>query len=260
MDGGRPELPRSDQDCLPARNVAEWKPDDRFSPCRHCRPDRAGRVCRGGAGACRPSARRSCRGRQAGRRRSRRAVAAAAGLGDRAQHRHVPRPARLHRDGRDVFAVRPVGRALGGDVLHRLCRQTERSAAAGHLRVQRRSRRRLGFPQSRPGRSAPCRVRQGRPRRRRGAPHRQSGHLAHLHRPGADRSGRHRLEPAGQTRRRQRVLERSPRRGVARQGDRALCRQKRPRQRRRNSFSAKAMAASAPPRSRGRCRTSRASS
>ncbi len=120
MDGGRPELPRSGQDCLPARNVAEWKPDDRFSPCRHCRPDRAGCVCRGGAGACRPSARRACRDGKTGRYRARRARAATAGLGDRTQHRHPRRPARLHRDGGDLLAVRPVGRARGGDLLHRL--------------------------------------------------------------------------------------------------------------------------------------------
>ena len=44
------------------------------------------------------------------------------------------------------------------------------------------------------------------------------------------------------------------------QGDRALCRQEQPRRARRNIFWARATAASAPPRSRARCRAIRASS
>ena len=55
-------------------------------------------------------------------------------------------------------------------------------------------------------------------------------YLARLHRSGADRSGRHRLEPAGQARRRQRILERAPRRRIDGESHRALCRQERPRQ------------------------------
>ena len=121
-------------------------------------------------------------------------VAAAAGFRHRAQHRHAGRQARLHGDRRHVLAVRPIGRALGRGFLYGLRRQIERSGAAGDVRVQRRARRRLGVPQSRPGRSAHRRVRQ-RLRRRQRPPGRQPGHLARLHRSGVDRSGRHRLEP-----------------------------------------------------------------
>ena len=58
----------------------------------------------------------------------------------------------------------------------------------------------------------------------------QSADLARLHRPGHDRSGRHRLEPAGQARRRRRVLRRAAGRPGAGQDHRALPRQDRPRQ------------------------------
>ena len=106
----------------------------------------------------------------------------------------------------------------------------QHGGAAGDLCVQWRARRGFGVPPSRTGRSAHRRVRHGRARRRRRPPRRQSGHLARLHRSGADRSGRHRLEPAGQARRRQRVLGRARRRRVDGEGHRALRRQERPRQ------------------------------
>ena len=57
----------------------------------------------------------------------------------------------------------------------------------------------------------------------------QSGNLARLHRSRHDRSGRHRLEPGGQGRRRQSVLQRAERRRLARQGRRALSVEERPR-------------------------------
>ena len=81
-----------------------------------------------------------------------------------------------------------------------------------------------------------------------------------LHRPGDDRSGRLGLEPAGQARRRQRVLGRAaatPRRSPRplRSIWRRTTAPPRP-----NIFWAKAMAAFAPPRWRARCNASRASS
>ena len=58
---------------------------------------------------------------------------------------------------------------------------------------------------------------------------RQSRHLARLHRSGADRSDRHRLEPHGQSRRRQALLEHRQRRQCDGEGDRALRQQEQPR-------------------------------
>ena len=55
------------------------------------------------------------------------------------------------------------------------------------------------------------------------------GLLARLHRPGDDRSDRHRLEPHRQARRRQSILGRAQRRQCDGQGDRALRRQEQPR-------------------------------
>ena len=95
-----------------------------------------------------------------------------------------------------------------------IVKTADRGPPAGDVRVQRRAGRGVGVSQSRPGRSAARRIRHGRTRRRQRPPGRQSGHLARLHRSGADRSGRHRLEQAGQTRRRQRVLGRARRRRV----------------------------------------------
>ncbi len=135
---------------------------------------------------------------------------------------HRRQQARLYGDRRNALAVRPIGRALGGDLLHRLCRQGRRHhEPPDHLRVQRRAGRRLGVPQPGRGRPAHRRVRAQR-RRLGGAPGRQSGYLARLHRPGDDRSGRLGLEPAGQARRRQRVLGRAGRRRGAGQDHRAL--------------------------------------
>ena len=104
-------------------------------------------------------------------------------------------------------------RALGADFLHGLCREIDESrSAAGDLRVQRRTRRRFGFSQSRPGRAAHRPV---RPDGHDGAKVRLIDNpdtwLA-VHRSRADRSGRHRLEPRGQAGRRQRLLGRAQRR------------------------------------------------
>ncbi len=136
-------------------------------------------------------------------------------------------------------------------------RQSRRAAA--DLRLQWRARRGFGVPPSRGGGSAPGPIRHGRPRRRRRPPGRQSGHLACLHRSGADRSGRHRLEPAGQARRRQRVLGRARRRRARWRRSLRFTSPRTAASVRRNSSSAKATAAFAPPRSRAPCRASRAS-
>ena len=158
-----------------------------------------------------------------------RAAAAAAGFGDRAHHRHPGRQARLYRDRRDAVAVRSIGRAVGRDLLHRLCRQQCRvGEPPGHLRLQRRSGRGFGVSEPRPGRAAHSRI--SRQRRRYRALAGQSADLARLHRSGDDRSGRNGLEPAGQGRRRQRVLWRAPGCANAGQDHRALSRQERPRQ------------------------------
>ena len=163
----------------------------------------------------------------AGQSRPGRPVAAAAGFRHRAQHRHADRQARLHGDRRYAVVVRSIGRALGRRFLYSLRCEIERRGTAGDVRVQRRTGRRLGVPQSRPGRSAHCYVR--RQLRRRQRPFgRQPGHLARLHRSGVDRSGRHRLEPAGQGQRRRRLLERASRRRIVGESDRALRRQERP--------------------------------
>ena len=66
-------------------------------------------------------------------------AAVAGGLGKRARRRHSRRHARLYCDRRNVLAVRSVGRALGRDLLHRLCRQKRRGGEpARHLCLQRR--------------------------------------------------------------------------------------------------------------------------
>ena len=166
---------------------------------------------------------------RAGGHARQRAAAAAAGFGDRAHHRHPRRQARLHRDRRDAVAVRSIRRAVGGDLLHRLCRQQRRGGEPPrHLRLQRRSGRGIGVSEPRPGRAENPRV--SRQRRRDRALAGQSADLARLHRSGDDRSGRNRLEPAGQGRRRQRVLWRAPGCANAGQDHRALPRQERPRQ------------------------------
>ena len=141
------------------------------------------------------------------------------------------RQARLYGDRRNVLAVRSIGRTLGRKFLHGLCREDRHSGgAAGDFCLQRRPGRRVGIPQSRTCRSAHRRIRHERPRRLASPPDRQSRYLARLHRSGADRSGRHRLEPAGQARWRPSVLERARRRRIHGQSRRALCREKQPRQ------------------------------
>ena len=195
-----------------------------------------------------------------GAARAKRSAAAAGRRRHRAHRRHARRQARLYGDRRHAVAVRSVGRTHGRDLLHRLCRQERRrhGEPAADLRVQRRARRGVGLPQSRAGRSAHRRVRTGRSRRRRPA-RGQSADLARLHRSGADRSGRHGLEPAGQARRRQRLLRACDAdAGGAGKGDCAL-RPRTPARRRPNTSWARAMAASAPPRWRRRCSASKAS-
>ena len=99
-----------------------------------------------------------------------------------------------------------------------------------------------------------------RPRRRGDQAAGQSRHLARLHRPGADRSGGLGLEPARQGGRRQRLLGRAARCRFDGESDRPLCRQQCAGRLAQISFWARAMAAFAPPRWRGPCRSSRASS
>ena len=131
-----------------------------------------------------------------------------ADCGDRAQRRHPRRQARLYRDRGNALAVRSIGRALGRDLLHRLCRQERRGREPSHhLRVQRRAGRGVGLSEFGLGRAADPRVRRQRSRRR--PPAGQSADLARLHRSGHDRSGRNRLEQAGQGRRRRRILRRA---------------------------------------------------
>ncbi len=60
-----------------------------------------------------------------------------------------------------------IGRAVGRDLLHRLCRQECRGRQPpDHLRLQRRAGRGVGLPEPRPGRPANCRVRRTTIRRR----------------------------------------------------------------------------------------------
>ena len=163
-------------------------------------------------------------------RRPWRALAVAGGFRHRAQHRSTIRQARLHGDGRHVVAVRSIRRTLGGDLLHGLCREVRQSGGAtGDLCLQWRSGCGIGVSQSRPGRSAHRRIRHERPRRLERPADRQSRHLARLHRSRPDRSGRHRLEPRREARRRQSVLGRRRGRAIHGQGHRALCRQEQPR-------------------------------
>ncbi len=207
------------------------------------------------SGATDRAAAKRAKTRRAARQR---AAAAAAGLHHRAQHRHPGRQARLCSDRRNAVAVRSIRRSLGRDLLHRLRREERRARQpARHLRLQRRPGRGVGFSDARTGRAADRRIRRQRSGRDEAAG--QSADLARLYRPGDDRSGRNRLEPARQDRRRQRVLRRAQRRPGARQGGRALPVEERPRRTRRNICWARATAASAPPSWRRRCNATRAS-
>src|SRR5439155_22947935 len=90
---------------------------------------------------------RTARERTAARRTGARERAAAAA--GRFRHRALCGNSRrrppLYRDGGNVLAVRPIGRALGGGLLHRLCREKCRSGEPSrHLRLQRRTGRGIG--------------------------------------------------------------------------------------------------------------------
>ena len=194
----------------------------------HCRRgdggERAGASASAGA-----TAERAARRRTAARRTKPRggAAALARGLRDRAHRLHSRRYARLHRHRGNLLAVRSNRRALGRGLLHGLCRQERRGGEPSrHLCIQRRTGRGIGLSQSRLGRPADPRIARQRSRRRAHAG--QSRDLACLHRSGHDRSGRLRLEQAGQARRRQRVLWGETGRAGGGEGHRALSRQERP--------------------------------
>ena len=168
--------------------------------------------------------------------------------------------ARLHGDRRHAGVLRPIRRAKRGGVLHRLCRKERRRQPAADLRLQRRPGRGVRLSASRPRRPAHSRFRT-RPRddATRAVLRDNPDTWLRLHRPGLDRPDRHRLEPRRQSRRRQVFLEReraTPARWPRRSRSTSP---KTIAPARRNICSAKAMAASAPPRPRALCRASRAS-
>ena len=102
-----------------------------------------GGIRAGATRAARPaSAVMRSRGRH-GQNATGRALASAARRGHRACI-DTPAGSCLHRDRRHVLAVRPIGRAFGCDLLYGLCCEDERpSGAAGDLRVQWRAGRGL---------------------------------------------------------------------------------------------------------------------
>ena len=252
LAGGRPNLRRTPIHAVSEHHEAE--------------PPAAGIAARrrdhGGAGAGAPPPRPGAADRATAGGSTRKRIAAVAGRrGDRAHHGCRRQQARLYGDRRDALAVRPVGRSLGRDLLHRLyCQGRRHHEPPDHLRVQRRAGRRLGVPQPGRGRPAHRRVRHQRRRWLGGAPRRQSRYLAGLHRSGDDRSGRLRLEPGGQARRQQRVLGRASRRRGPGQDHCPLSFEEQPFLARPNTSWAKATAVFAPPRWRARCSASRASS
>ena len=166
--------------------------------------------------------------RRAARHQQRHSTAAAGRCRHRTRHRHCPGQARLYGDRRHAHLLQPVRRPKRGSVLHRLYRERRGPKPAADLRVQWRARCCLGVSASRPGRSAHSRFRAGQPRRIARGLARQSRHLAQIHRSGADRSDRHRLEPCGQGGRRQGLLEHSERRRCHGESDCALRRAQRP--------------------------------
>ena len=98
-----------------------------------------------------------------------RAPAAAGGFGHRAHRRYSGRQARLYGHRRDAHVVRPVGRAFGRRLLHRLCGEERRGGEPPHhLRVQRRAGRGIGLSDARAGRPADRGVRRQRSLRQRG--------------------------------------------------------------------------------------------
>ncbi len=151
LAGGRPNLLRTP--IMPFPNITKLEPPAAGIAAR--------RRDHGGAGAGAPAPRPGAADRATAGSTARQRIAAVAGRrGDRAHRGHRRRQARLYGDRRNALAVRPIGRALGRDLLHRLCRQgRRRHEPPDHLRVQRRAGRRLGVPQPGRGRPAHRRVR-----------------------------------------------------------------------------------------------------